>query len=508
MIRRPDGEGLKSLAREWGIDLSVSEVSEYLDLADYMLAIVDGLEPDLVWSEHVSSRDPGGPLSADDDPLNAIVRRFSVKADNPSGSLLAGKRIAVKDNISVAGVPLTAGTKMLDDYIPSLDSTVVARILDQGGEIVASTNMDFLSCSAGGESSSYGPIRNPIDPTKAAGGSSSGSAASLHYPWIDISLGCDQGGSIRLPSSWCGVIGLKPTHGLVPYTGIVGLDHSLDFCGPMGRNISDVAALLQTIAGLDGNDPRQGKVAPSDYVGAVRDAPRDFTGVRVGLIKEALSADVGTTPGMIEATNRFVAKLRDLGALVTEISVPEHLLGGAIAFDIYAESLDQLLRSGGTTYESDERSDPQLNLALGRGLKARANDLSPQVKILLMVGRYLNTEYHGAFYAAGQGRRQQLREAYDLMLAKHDILLLPTAPWTAHDIANDATISEHVKRGWDNLSNTSIFDLTGHPALSIPAEEDAGLPAGMQIVGKHGSEAQLLSFAATVEAQLGWFPRV
>ena len=166
----------------------------------------------------------------------------------------------MKDSVAIAGIPLTCGSAILQGFVPRYDATVTDRILRAGAEIVCITNMDDLAFSGGGESSWYGPTRNPFDPERSAGGSSSGSAAALWYDGIDLAVGCDQGGSIRAPASWCGVVGLKPTHSLVPYTGIAGIDATFDHCGPMARTAEGAALLLQAMAGQDPGDPRQCEV--------------------------------------------------------------------------------------------------------------------------------------------------------------------------------------------------------------------------------------------------------
>ena len=201
-------------------------------------------------------REPGERPSAEEDPLNAIVRRCRVRAEGCEG-ILSGQRVAMKDSVAIAGIPLTCGSAILQGFVPSHDATVTDRILRAGGEIVCITNMDDLAFSGGGESSWYGPTRNPFDPERSAGGSSSGAAAALSYDGIDLAVGCDQGGSIRTPASWCGVVGLKPTHSLVPYTGIAGIDATFDHCGPMARTAKGAALLLQAMAGPDPGDPRQ-----------------------------------------------------------------------------------------------------------------------------------------------------------------------------------------------------------------------------------------------------------
>src|SRR5437879_3007289 len=209
-----------------------------------------------------------------DDPLNAIVRRCSVKGAK-SGKL-AGKRLGIKDNVCIAGIPMTCASLVLEGYVPDIDATIITRILDAGGEITAILNMDNFAFSGGGDTSAYGPTRNPHNPEHLAGGSSGGSGAALYYNDIDLTIGGDQGGSIRIPASWCGIVGLKPTHSLVPYTGIVGIDPTFDHTGPMTRSVAEVALLLEVIAGKDPMDPRQYDVPVQPYSQALS---RDLRGV-------------------------------------------------------------------------------------------------------------------------------------------------------------------------------------------------------------------------------------
>ena len=204
--------------------LGSEETADFASMLPSLFTSLDELDrmPGALPVPTYQERNPGYRPSRQEDPLNAIVRLCSVKG--ASSGKLAGKRIGLKDNVCVAGIPMSCGSTVLEGYVPEIDATVVSRILDAGGEIVATLNMDNFAYSAGGETSAYGPTLNPHNHQHLAGGSSGGSAAALHYNSIDLTIGCDQGGSIRVPASWCGVIGLKPTHGLVPYTGIVGID--------------------------------------------------------------------------------------------------------------------------------------------------------------------------------------------------------------------------------------------------------------------------------------------
>src|SRR2546426_11908781 len=287
VIPRIETEELHELARSWGFSVDEAEAEQLLAIAEAVFQAFDLLESQRSPSvEPVAAvREAGRPPEDGKDPFNAIVRFCRVRAEDAEG-VLSGKRIAVKDAVAIAGIPLTCGSRVLQGFVPAEDSVVTDRILRAGAEIVAITNMDDMAFSGGGDSSWYGPTLNPWDSRRTAGGSSGGSAAALFYDGIDVSIGGDQGGSIRVPASWCGVIGLKPTHGLVPYVGITGIDQTFDHCGPMGRTAADVAVLLQAIAGKDDSDPRQRDVPAADYLSAVAEAPNSLSGVRFGVVEE------------------------------------------------------------------------------------------------------------------------------------------------------------------------------------------------------------------------------
>jgi amidase len=506
VIPRPGPEELQELAASWGFTVSAEEEAELLKVAEGVLQAFDLLEsqPQARVEPVAAVRDPGRAPEPDEDPLNALVRVCRVRADGAEG-VLSGMRLGVKDAIAIAGIPLTCGSRALEGFTPSEDSVVVDRILRAGGEIVGITNMDDLAFSGGGESSWYGPTLNPWDGTRSAGGSSSGSAAALFYDGFDVSLGGDQGGSIRAPASWCGVLGLKPTHGLVPYVGIAGIDQTLDHCGPMGRTAADVAALLQAIAGKDDADPRQRDVPDSDYIGAVADADDDLRGVRLGIVDEGFSAGVDAEPATAEAVRGAVERLRELGAEPVDVSLREHLQASGIAFAGFVEGMTNLLETGGNGIGWRGRYWEDLAPAFARGLTEHAQDLSAQVKLTMIAGRWLRRHYAGAIYAKAQNLRPWLRAAHDRALAEVDVLLLPTTPWRAHSLS-EVPLADRVFRGWQNLANTIPTDMTGHPAISLPLAEADGLPVGVMLVGRQFDDLRLLSIAATCERTLGWAP--
>ena len=485
--------------------LQESEAGEYARLADELLGVLDGLEEPRTGSALEAHREAGEKPSEAEDPLNAIARSCDVYA-NTEG-ILSGKRIALKDSISIADIPLTCGSRALQGFVPRFDSVLTERILRAGGRIVAVTNMDDFAFSGSGDTSVYGPTLNPFDTCRTAGGSSSGSAASLHYDGIDMAVGTDQGGSIRLPSAWCGVIGLKPTHGLIPYTGIVAIDQTVDHAGPMARSAAELALLLQAIAGYDASDPRQREPSSQpDYLGAAARPGDDLAGIRIGVVQEAFGPERDAEAETLSAVRTVVDSMRDHGATIIERSLPEHLLAGPVAFGGAFEGLSALFMGGGNGYHWKGEYWPELAEALGPGLRAFAQDLAPQVKVALMLGTYLRERYFGAIYANAQNRRPVLARAYDRALDGVDLLLMPTSLTRARLIDASLPLSERVLQGWSVLANTTPTDLTGHPAISLPLAEASGLPVGVMVIGRHWSEPVLINFAATCEQLMGWRP--
>jgi amidase len=232
-----------------------------------------------------------------ENPLGAWYVRTEIlqAAEGP----LAGRRVAVKDNIEVAGVPMMNGSRTLEGFVPSRDATVVTRLLAAGATIAGKAVCEDLCFSGASHTSVTGPVRNPWDTTRTTGGSSSGSAALVAAGEADLALGGDQGGSVRIPSSWCGTVGHKPTHGLVPYTGAFPIEFTLDHLGPITRTVADAALMLSVIAGRDGWDPRQpADLQPSDYAGALG---RDVRGLRAGVVAEGFGLPDLSEPAVDEA---------------------------------------------------------------------------------------------------------------------------------------------------------------------------------------------------------------
>src|SRR5918995_4088144 len=254
-LRAPTGADIDRLATADLLHFAPGEAETFASFAGAWLESLDALEdiPDLDVPLRHHVRDPGRRPTPEEDPLNVFVRLCRVEGA-PDGTL-AGRRIGIKDNLAVAGIPVTNASRTLS-YTPTVDAVVVERILDAGGTIVGKLNMDDFGGAGTGETSAFGPPRNPVDPTRSAGGSSGGTGAAVRAGAVDLALGVDQGGSGRIPAAYCGVVAVKATHGLVPSFGITHIDHTIDFVTPTARTVRDAAVLLEVIAGADERDPQ------------------------------------------------------------------------------------------------------------------------------------------------------------------------------------------------------------------------------------------------------------
>jgi amidase len=499
-LRIPSREELSHLAQTMGFTLSAAETDAYAALMPGVFGLLNQLQqlPEPHPPRAFPEREPGHRPKPEDDPLNAIVRRCSIAGS--SSGLLAGKRVGLKDNISVAGIPMTCGSTVLQGLTSDTDATIVTRLLEAGAEIVAILNMDNFAFSGEGNTSAYGPTLNPHSLNHLAGGSSGGSAAALYYDDIDVTIGGDQAGSIRIPASWCGVVGLKPTHSLVPYTGIVGIDQTFDHVGPMGRCVADVAQVLDVMAGKDPLDPRQYDVPVQAYAAAL--GP-DLDGVRIGVLREGFGAP-GSEPDVDAAVRATLDQLAAHGASVTEVSVPAHITARALHRGLVTEGMAALLQHNGMGYHWRGAYNANLAIAFGKGLQTMADDLPPNVKLLTMVGTYLRQHYHSRIYAKAQNLRPSFRAQYDEVLSQVDVLAMPTTPMKAHLHEADLDLRQFVARGGNITSNTVAFDVTGHPAISLPCALSEGLPVGLMLVGRHFDDASVLAIAHAVEQQIDW----
>jgi amidase len=502
-LHRPSLERLRAVAAGQGLDPSPEELEFLRSLGDGLLAAcerLDALEGVRLPVEYPRTGGVRRPEPAEN-PYNAWSVVCRVEGE-PTG-VLAGLRVVLKDIVPVAGVPMTAGSVLLRGHVPDFDATVVTRILRAGGTIVGVATTEDMCLSGASLSSSTGFVLNPREPGRSAGGSSSGVAALLAARDADVGIGADQGGSIRIPASLCGVYGLKPTYGLIPYTGCIPIDVSVDYLGPMGRRVEDVARLLEAVAGWDGGlDPRQrADIEPLSYSRLLGDGQLD--GLRVGIVAEGFGR-AGLSDERVDATVRGAAlALGDLGAAVADVSVPEHLY----AMDVHASILLQggsefMVRGNGIGLPGKGFYDAALAEAMVRGRRLQADELFASVKYAMVLGGYLWEEFGGAYYAKAQNLAVRLRRAYDAAFAACDVLVLPTTCVTAPPLPTmDATPFDAVTLALDPalISNTCAFNHTGHPALSVPIGPVDGLPVGLMLVARHGDDAALLRVAHAME---------
>ena len=461
---------------------------------------LDAMPDPVIPGADTSPRAPGRAPMAEENPHGAWAWMGPLTGSGKG--LLSGKAVAVKDNTLVRGWPLRNGSQVLEGFTGDVDATVVTRILAAGGTIAGKTVCENLSYSGHSHTSWPGRVQNPRAHGFAAGGSSSGSAAVVAAGDVPMALGCDQGGSIRIPAAWSGVVGLKPTHGLVPYTGIAALEASIDHVGPMGATVEDVARLLTVIAGPDGLDPRQPATIPqADYLGALGEGVK---GLRIGVMAQGFGRPE-SDPETDSAVRAALERMRAAGAEVEEVSIPAHEEMFDIWNAICVEGTSALMFGAGTGgYAEGYASMPLLD-AFAQGWRARPEALSPSATTTLLMGDYVQHRYYGRYYAKAQALRGAVRRAYTEAFGQCDVVALPTVPFPALPMPpTQATFAEILAVALPMIGNTAALNASGHPAVSVPVALRNGLPIGLMFVGRHFQDAVVLRAAAGLEALGDW----
>jgi amidase len=502
-LRPPTPEQLQTYAARHAITLSADQAAELLPTVAGMLSVFDVIDelPEPAVPTVAATRDPGRAPTAEEDPYNAFIRFCDVRGTGEGP--LAGVRVAVKDCIAVAGVPMTNGSRMQPRAVPTEDAVVVERLLAAGATIVGKANMEDMAMG-GGEGSVYGAARNPVDPRFSGGGSSSGSAVAVAAGMADVALGADEAGSIRIPAAYCGLVGMKATHGLVPSYGLTYMDHTLDHIGPITTTVADNARVLQVIAGPDWRDAQwvRGDVGPGDYLSGIGDG---VAGRTFAVVEEAL-APIGCSPDVLAAFDRACDVLAAAGATIRRVSIPLWLSAWPIESAFLTFAIRAMLDSGGAGYGHLGRIDVAATATLAAQLRTSADDLAAVEKLMLMTAEHLRDAYLGTHYGKAQNLRLELRRQVGQALAGVDLLLTPTTPTVAWELLDSPVgMVELVGRiSGDSILNTCALDLTGHPALTVPAGTgEHGLPVGLQLIGPRLGEARLYQAGAVVEAALG-----
>ena len=487
----PTKSELREIGRLYHFELTDEEVDAYAQvIEDTMPAYQRIAELPEPRPEVKYPRTPGWEPAPEENPVQGWAWRCSIKG--APGGKLAGKTVAIKDNISVAGVPMSDGSAIWQGYIPDNDATVVTRILDAGGEIAGKAVCQDLCLSGGAGTSVPLPVLNPHNHGHSAGGSSSGSAALVVNGECDLALGADQGGSIRLPASFCGAVGLKQTYGLVPYTGCGALENSVDIVGPMGRTVADTALLLEVIAGADPLDPRQRhEVKTEAYTQALTG---DVRGLRIGVVREGFGWNdtaKATDAAVREAINGFTK----LGATVKEISIPLHrdgvsLFGGLLLDGIFV----QVILLNGSAWGTKGHYDTRAMSFFGRSRRVKGQNLSVTAKMITLLGHHMLERYQGYYYGRAQNQVRMFTDAYNRALGEVDILAMPTAApnGTALPLVHNPTVLQVVEGAFTSHFNTCPFNMTGHPALTVPCAKVDGLPVGLMLTGRQWDDSTVL----------------
>ncbi|KIL37891.1 glutamyl-tRNA amidotransferase [Gordoniibacillus kamchatkensis] len=410
--------------------------------------------------------------------------------DEPRG-LLFGLPAGLKDNIVTAGLATTCASKFLSNYDPIYDATVVRKLRDAQAVTVGKLNMDEFAMGGSGENSAVKPTRNPWHPDHVPGGSSSGSAAAVAAGEVYFALGSDTGGSIRQPASYCGIVGMKPTYGLVSRFGLVAFASSLDQIGPLTKNVEDCAYVLQSIVGHDPQDSTSLNVTDiPDYLSALTG---DIQGLRVALPKEYMGE--GIDPRVKERVLEAIRVLESLGAVVEEVSLP-HTEYAVAAYYLLAssEASSNLARYDGVRY--GVRTDNAGNL-LDVYRYSRSEGFGPEVKRRIMLGTYaLSSGYYDAYYLKAQKVRTLIKRDFDNVFANYDVVVGPTAPTPAFKLGEQ--VGDPLTMYLNDILTIPV-NLAGIPAISVPCGFADGLPVGLQVIGKALNESTVLRVAHAFE---------
>ena len=404
---------------------------------------------------------------------------------------LAGIPLALKDNINLKGYPTTASSKILANFVSPYDATVTKKLKSNMIPIIGKANLDEFAMGSSNENSAFKIVRNPWNLKKVPGGSSGGSAAAVAAGEATFALGSDTGGSIRLPASYCGLVGLKPTYGRVSRYGLIAFASSLDQIGPITRTVEDAALLLNAIAGHDEKDSTSLNMIAPDFT---KDIHNDLKGVKIGYIKELCSE--GLSEDVAKAIQNSLEKYKSMGAEIVEISLPLIKYSIAVYYIVAtAEASSNLARFDGVKYGYRTKNPENL---YDMYVKTRAEGFGDEVKRRIMLGTYaLSSGYYDAYYKKAQQLRRLIKQDFDTAFSKVDVLISPTCPHTAFDIGSK--VEDPLSMYLTDIA-TITANLAGIPAMNIPVGLDSdGMPIGIQLQANSLNETKLLNVAFKLE---------
>jgi len=463
-----------------------------VEITQEALDNIQALEPKLHSFLHVTAE-------------QALKQARAVDAQIAAGEeigLLAGIPIGIKDNMCTKGIPTTCASRILENFVPPYESTVTQKLLDAGAVMVGKTNLDEFAMGSSTENSAYQVTANPWDLTRVPGGSSGGSAAAVAGGECVVSLGSDTGGSIRQPASFCGVVGLKPTYGLVSRYGLVAYASSLDQIGPFGRSVEDTAILLRAIAGYDPQDSTSLKVEIPDYAATLKPDLKARRKMRIGVITETFGQGLDSV--VEEAVTKAIDQLQSLGAEIHIVSCPRFRYGLPSYYIIApSEASANLARYDGVKYGL---RTPDTDNLLSMYTRTRASGFGTEVKRRIMIGTYaLSAGYYDAYYLKAQKVRTLIKQDFENAFKKVDVLVTPTSPTTAFK-AGEKT-ADPLSMYLNDLMTIPV-NLAGLPGISLPCGfDDNGLPIGLQVIGNVLREDQILQVAYAYEQSTDWHLR-
>jgi aspartyl-tRNA(Asn)/glutamyl-tRNA(Gln) amidotransferase subunit A len=414
---------------------------------------------------------------------------------NGNGGPLTGIPVQVKDVMCTQGVLTTCASRMLENFVPVYNATAVDHLFDQGAVLLGKGNMDEFAMGSSCENSAFHPTHNPWDLTRVPGGSSGGASAAVAAGEAVYALGSDTGGSVRQPASLCGVVGLKPSYGLVSRYGLVAYASSLDQIGPVARSVADCALVLNAIAGHDAKDSTSLPLAAKDYTAGLG---QDIKGLRLGVPAEYFAE--GVQPGVRQAVEDAAKTLEGLGALVEEVSLPTTKYALACYYIIApSECSANLARYDGVKYGASYQDTDDMWEAMER---TRQYGFGPEVTRRIMLGTYaLSTGYYDAYYLKAQKVRTLIRRDFSRVFETIDALVTPTSPVVAFPLGEKT--ADPVQMYLTDVCTLPV-NIAGLPGLSVPCGFSDGLPVGMQLIGPHLSDETLLRIGHAYEQATQW----
>lgn len=478
-------EEVRDFGWRLGFDLSPTEldaITDFLSFAYYSNLDQFGVTQSPGPSDERSRR-------VIDDPHNAFITPLSIPGD--SGPL-SGVDVAVKDNVAIAGVPMTCGTRVFESATPQRDAAVIDRLLGSGARIVGKTNMDELAFGPTGETSQFGPALNPVDEARVTGGSSSGSAAAVASGAADAALGSDTGGSVRIPSAFCGTVGFKPTWGVISRTGFVELAYTLDTIGVLASDVETAARVTASLVGFDPHDPVTGRAGYLDPI-----EPGDVASI--GELSFAVPVEFfgeHVEPGVEEVIRGELDGLASTGATVEEVSIPGMANAVSMWNGVTTIEFASVIAGRGAPVHRRARVDPSWHDAVSAAVQADGAGFGDIVKLKAIEGAALLDRYGSRYYVRAQEAVTALTREFEGVLEDYDAMVTPTMPLVAPELGEWEGYGSELPMAY----NTRPVNLTGMPAITVPAGRADGLPVGIQFIGDTFADAEVFRIGQAYEA--------